>query len=421
MPRDGGVELDQMRAVVLIPDGDPGWGLPPAVPTDHGWLGGGRQTMHELAVAIACTGTDVEMRGEVDVAALEELSAAAGARPDLPDRPRAPAASDVVFVYEGVEDPALYARLALSPARVVLMLLAPPGLFGWPFAAGWSRPDPLTVDPDSVARPEHFQGAAALGFELWTNSRGLHAAAERAGVSCRFVGRGLPGALPAAPTGKDIDVIAVGHNRWAPLANRVVKELEGLGVESVRPPRARHRDLLEMLGRARVLVHPMRVEGNSRLSFEARAAGAVPVVLGTNPYTTDLDEANGAVSVGSVSEMAAAVTGLLGDPDRLGRLAAAGMRWARREVAWKPYVERVGAALAAGRPDAGRDARAVMGAALRATEGGNAERAAQLERALVAAQSDLEQHRRWLESTNASISWRVTRPLRAAKRALRRR
>src|SRR6476469_8487655 len=193
-----------MPLVVWIPGEERDWVLPPALPIDWGWLGGGRRTMHELAVALACAGHDVEMRGEVDAEVLRELSEAAGAAPRLPDRPRPPEAGDVVFVYEGVEAPLLYARLALSPARVVLMVLAPPGLVGWPFTSGWSPPDPLTVSPGAVARPEHFEAAAALGFELWPNSRALQRAST---VRCHFVGRGIPTPFPGLPPEKDIDAL----------------------------------------------------------------------------------------------------------------------------------------------------------------------------------------------------------------------
>src|SRR4051794_38073302 len=190
------------RVVVYIPVGDPGWELPAAQPLDWGWLGGGRQTMHELAVAIASAGAAVEMRGEVNPRVLGELVDAVGASPDLPAAPRAMEPSDTVIVFEGVEDPLVFTRLALSPARIVLLLLAPPGLFGWPFTEpGWELPDPLTADAASVGRAEHFRAAATLGFELWTNADGLRDAAVAAGVECRVTGRGRP-VLPSVPASK---------------------------------------------------------------------------------------------------------------------------------------------------------------------------------------------------------------------------
>jgi hypothetical protein len=339
------------------------------------------------------------MRGEVDTAVLSELSAAAGAAPRLPDRPRELEAGDVVFVYEGVEDPLVYARLALSPARVVLMVLMPPGLCGWPFAAGWTPPDPLTVDPDSVARSEHFEAPAALGFELWTNSRTLQRASS---VRCQYVGRGIPMPFPEPPAEKDIDALVLGNSRWAPLAVRVAEEL---GPRALVAPQTRH--MLELLGRSRVVVHPMRIEGNSRLTTEARAMGAVPVVLARNPYA----EKTTAVAVESVEEMAGAIEALLADPARLRELSAQGVESAREEVAWQPYVERVSAALAEPAPDVARPARAEIGAALREAE---AERVARVEH-------ELERHRSWLRSVNDSLSWRLTAPLRRAKRGVKKR
>src|SRR3954471_6541072 len=106
---------------VWLPNRDAGWAMPAAEPHDSGWLEGGRRTMHELAVAIASSGHRVEFRGEMSLPALEELSAAAGVRGELPDEPRLPGPDDIVIVNEGVSDPRVYARLALSPARTVLM------------------------------------------------------------------------------------------------------------------------------------------------------------------------------------------------------------------------------------------------------------------------------------------------------------
>jgi hypothetical protein len=357
--------------------------------------------MHELAVAFACAGQKVEIRGEVDTAVLSELSSAAGAAPELPGRPRELTAEDVVFVYEGVEDPLVYARLALSPARLVLMVLAPPGLCGWPFSAGWSLPDHLAVDPESVARPEHFEAAAALGFELWTNSPALQRASS---VPCKYVGRGLPTRFPESPSEKDIDALFLENNRWAALGKRVAEEL---GPRAVVAPLTGHRELLELFGRARVLVHPMRVEGNSRLSTEARAMGAVPVVLASNPY----GEKTATLAVDSVDEMAGAVDRLLGDPARIRKLSAEGIAFAHEELAWQPYVERVAQALTTGAVDVARPARAEMGAALREAE----------RQRLAVVEHELDRHRGWLTSMSNSLSWRLTAPLRAAKQRVRER
>jgi hypothetical protein len=405
-----------MSVVVWLPNRDAGWELPPAEPYDHPWIGGGRRTMHELAVAVACTGRAVEFRGEMSIPVLDELAEAAGARPELPAAPRPLTAGDTVIVNEGLEDPRVVARLALSPARTVLMALAPLGLFGWSFTAEpWSPPDFETVPIDSVARPEHFAGAAALGFEIWTHSPGLDRAAAAGGVTSRCVGNGQPVPFPEPPRAKDVDVVAVGSNRWAPLARPVIEELERRGVACARLPESSHADLIAALGRARVFVHPSRIEGDSRLGREARAMGAVPVVLDTNPFAVGFDEAGGSVAVGSVDEMADAVTALLADPGRLARLAATGMDTARRQVEWAPYVERVDAALREPVPDPGRGARAGIGAAVRIPLD---DRIETLERELAHARWDRDRHQRWLEGVNASASWRITAPLRALKRRL---
>src|SRR3982751_5799706 len=103
------------RVVVLMPTRDSGWTMQPAEPRD-GLIEGGRRTMHELAVAIACTGRHVEVRGGMSLPVVDELSEAAAIRLKRPTRPRLPTAGDTVVVGEGVDDAAIYARLALSPA-----------------------------------------------------------------------------------------------------------------------------------------------------------------------------------------------------------------------------------------------------------------------------------------------------------------
>jgi len=67
--------------------------------------------------------------------------------------------------------------------------------------------------------------------------------------------------------------------------------------------------------------------------------------------------------------------------------------------------------------DRGREAdhaRAGLGAALRDDH----DRAQRLESELAKARADLDRHRGWLATTNGSMSWRMTKPLRSAKRLL---
>jgi hypothetical protein len=179
--------------------------------------------------------------------------------------------------------------------------------------------------------------------------------------------------------------------------------------------------LLELFGRARVLVHPMRVEGRSRIACEARAMGAVPVALSSHRFGVGLDAAGGALTVDAVDEMPGAVADLLGAPDRLGQLSAAGMRSARDEVGWSAFVERVDAALGEPAGDAvARSAPAGVGDALRERDCAHGRELDRVVAERDAALGELERHRRWLASTTASFSWRATAPLRAAKRSLAR-
>jgi hypothetical protein len=73
-------------------------------------------------------------------------------------------------------------------------------------------------------------------------------------------------------------------------------------------------------------------------------------------------------------------------------------------------VEAVATALSKPAASPGRAAWAGLGAALRADEGTGPEHV------LAATREELRRHREWLEATNASLSWRLTAPLRAAKR-----
>ncbi|PZR65197.1 MAG: hypothetical protein DLM63_12640 [Solirubrobacterales bacterium] len=321
---------------------------------------GGIRTMHELAVAIAATGRRVEIRGGVDFGELELLGAAAGAMPELPTRPRRAGPDDVVLVPEGLADPLSFAPTVLSGARQILVLLAPTGLFGWPFVDGWSPMPPLAVPIDAVARPDHFRAMSALGFELWTHMPRLAEEAKAAGVDCTYIGNGRPLAYPP-PLPKAYDVATLAQNRWAELARSVSTKLDPtVRCHEIAP--GSNEEVLRAMGQTRVLVHPSRIEGHSRIGQEARAMGAVPVVLDSNPYAVGLDDAGGAVLAPSLEEMPRVVTDLLRDPERLRRLRERGMKTARAQVDWDEYVGRVDVALA--RPpsaDPARGARRAIG------------------------------------------------------------
>ena len=191
-----------------------------------------------------------------------------------------------------------------------------------------------------------------LGFELWTHSRGLQAAAEEAGCGCTWIGSGQPVPFPD-PVPKDHDLVVLERNRWAPLA---IDAAERVGGSVLRLPASQHAAILRGLGRARVLVWPSRVEGHSRVQVEARAMGTVPVALSTNRFAEGLGADGGAVMVDSVEAIAPAARELLGDPAELERLAALASSSAREQVDWDSYIQRVDAALSAeapGRPAAG--------------------------------------------------------------------
>jgi hypothetical protein len=286
-------------------------------------------------------------------------------------------------------------------------------MFGWPFTEEpWAKPDYDTVDLSSLARPEHFAGAAALGFEVWTHTPVLASIARKAGVECRLVGRGVPDpfAPPLLPRERDIDVLMLERSHWPASSRRVAERISGV----MTLPVGAQSEVLATLGRTRVFVQPARIEANSRIGTEARAMGAVPVMLASNPLAA-LDERHGAVLAAALDEMPAVVGALLEDPERLGALSSRGIRTAREEVRWEPYVERVDELLSQGAPrDPGRGARAGLGAALRSGEGSGSEEV------LAATRAELARHREWLEATNSSLSWRLTRPLRAARQRVRR-
>ena len=399
---------DEQRYVVWMPTPhSAGWELPPAT---HGpCIGGGHRVLHELAVAIAATGRRVEVRGSFDLAELKMLSDAAGVAPEFPQDPRRPAQGDVVLMPEGVDDPLTFGCVALSGARTILLLLGPSGLVGWPFIGGWSRQDPLNVPLDQVGRPQHFRAMGAMGFEIWSNSPTLAERVRAAGVSGTYVGAGRPVPFPD-PLPKRYDVVTLANSRWAEHALAVISRLDGPVVHHEIPP-GPNEDVLRQFGQAKVLIHPLRIEGDSRIGQEARAMGAVPVVLNTNPFSVGLDDEGGAVAVSSLEEMPAAVTELLADPDRLAALRERGMREARKHLEWTSYVTRIDEALSRpSNPDPAHEARTLVGQSiirredllrdqLQAEEG----LAADLERARDSVQAQLEAHVEQLDQAKETI------------------
>jgi hypothetical protein len=337
-----------------------GWSLPPAIPYEGAWIPGGVRTLHELAVAVAATGRHVELRGHVLTPALNELSTAAGSRPALPMNPRRPQTGEVVIVPEGLRDPLELGRLLLSGAHVVLVVLAPTGLIGWPLIDGHVPASPHEVDLRSLARPEHFRAMAALNIACWTHMRRVQELAASAGVACHFIGNGDP--LPPPPAAaKSVDVVWLKANRWAPVAEQVAARLEAT-VEAV--DEVEHPELLRRLGTARILLWPSRIEGHGRIAAEARAAGAVPVALDSNVFATGLSEDHGAVTVRSIGEMPATIHALLRDPSRLAELAERGRQSVREQLDWPTFVRRVDHALREldASDDPGAEARGAMGA-----------------------------------------------------------
>jgi hypothetical protein len=304
------------------------------------FLYGGEDMLYQFAFAAARLGYDVELRGWIGRAQFERHAQQVGASPRIGLEARRPLPDDLVIVPEGWTDPLEYARLILSPARLALMVLAAPGLFGWPFVAEeWERPDPLTVPIDTLARPEHFQAMAALGFRLLIGSPRMVDVVERAGVDWHLVGEGHAGWERRPDAEKSVDALAIGHNRWAPLADRVLRELGDLKVDRVGE--VSNDEVLARMARARVLVWPSRIEGHARIPWEARSVGCVPVALNTNPFAVGLDEEHGAVAVDTVEQIAPAIRALLEDHSRWKRLSRLGRATAPAEVDWNSFLDRV--------------------------------------------------------------------------------
>jgi hypothetical protein len=331
---------------------------------DRRFPSGGERSLYELATAAATLGHHVELRGNISAPILETITTAAGAAPMTGMGPRPPEPGEIVVVPEGVFVPHLASAALPSGARPVIVLLAPPGLFGWSFRSGWTVPDPAVVPLDSLGTPETFRAIDGLGMTMWTNAGGIAAAGRAAGVAVTWLGTGTPVDFPE-PQEKVYDVAVIMENRWYGAAEAIVEQLGDVSVLRI-PAIANQYSLAEALSPARLLVWPSRVEGMSRISREARSVGTVPVALATNPFAEIDDWGDGIVLVPDVESLANEVRSLLGDPALINSLAVAARRGARAQADWDAYRSRLAGALeqvAAVRPE--DEARAEIGALLR--------------------------------------------------------
>jgi hypothetical protein len=339
--------LARERTIVVLAPGAP-WvqgQLPESRLSREGRvISGGERSLYELATAMSQLGYQVELRGALNGPILTTVTEAAGTRPriDMPSRELRP--DDLLVIPEGGFSPSTYAEIFLSGVPAVLLVLAPPGLFGWSFRDSWSLPDPLTVPLDSVGTVETFSAITRLGFSIWTPSRGTAAAVRAGGVPARWIGTGTPVEFPKAGT-KTFDVALVQANRWSAWAEQVAQELSEVSVLRV-PEVTDTYSLCSELAPARVLLWPSRIEGMSRVAREARAVGTVPIALDKNPFVTQSDHGRGLVLVPDLVSMAAAARKLLSDRPRWRRLSDAGVASARAQVRWAGFVARVEGALA---------------------------------------------------------------------------
>ncbi len=342
-------------------DPPPSWNLPAASEFAGSWVSGGQQTLHELAVAAAAAGYEVELRGQLSIPLLDALADATGARPETPPQERRPDAGDIVIISEGGGDPLRFARVVLSPARVVLAILAPTGLFGWPFTAQPYERDPTTIPLRIVGRREHYEAVAALGIDIWTPMPRVQELATSAGARATLIGSGNPLAISDVPKSKSIDVSYLSGSRWQPVAEQVAALIRR-PVHAI--PVGGHAEVLDSIANSKLLLWLARVEGHGRVLWEARSVGTVVIGLASNVYATGLDEGSGAIAVKTIEEIPAVVERLLGDPVALARLSEAGRRTAAEQVDWRRYVSRVGEAVERVKHrdvDAAADARGAFG------------------------------------------------------------
>ncbi len=320
---------------------------------DRQSIPGGVRVLHELAVAAAAAGFESEIRGQFDGAVLHGLCSAAGVRVGTPDTSRAADADDVVCVPDGIADPTFFIRVALMRSRPVYLAMGPPGLVGWSFTPGWRLTEPLDIDVDTVGLPEQFRSIDILGYRVWANAQPIADAFAAAGVPATILHEGWCVDAPQE-TQKDVDVVTVGENRWAPITRRALEGFSGTWRELPPMP---NEQLMTELGRGRVFVHCARVEGHSRLATEARLMGTCCVGLASNRFAVGFDEDAGGALVDRPEDVVGVVERILADPDELRRRQLRARAQARSTTDWKLFVQRVGDALAAieaetERPDA---------------------------------------------------------------------
>ncbi|MBU0679678.1 MAG: glycosyltransferase [Verrucomicrobia bacterium] len=309
--------------------------MPPTTKSD-GIYSGGEYSLYEVAFGLASLGHDVEIRGRVHRETFDLMADIVGCRPRLTEEARAPDPDDVIVVPEGFPCANSYTFVAAAACRKVIFVLAPQGLFGWPFEPGWTPPDPLKVTPDEVSLPHHFRTAAEFGFRHWVESPALLQRAQNADAACDILRDGWVIMPPEFNEQKIYDVASIGYNRWRPLSQEVISKLP---FEVREIPRLDHTGFLRELSRARILLWPSRIEGTSRIQAEARYVGTIPVALSSNIFGLNLNEEGGAILVDDLDEMAEKITRLLEDPDRIEQLAGRGRATAREQIAWEPFVE----------------------------------------------------------------------------------
>jgi hypothetical protein len=354
----------ERRLVLVLPNDEVQLRLPSGMLLEHQWLHGGIRSVLELAFAAATLGWEVELRGWVDRGAYDELAALTGVAPRIPGEPRAAQAQDIVALGNAHPEPLQYAAHWLSPASLVLLAFSPFGQFGWPFADAWAPVSPLEGTRELYNQPEHLAAVAAMDIAVWTNAVTLQLMATAAGARAAYLGAGEPIPPPEVTGEKPVDAVWLSNNRWAEPAGAVAAEVSGkaqpIGVVG-RP------EMLRALGAAKLLIYPGRCEGEPRITREARAMGAVPVVIrDANPFSSRMDEEHGVALADSLEAMPELIRELLSDPVRLTELRERGIATARAETEWGPYLGRVATALATvPAADPGCGARAAIGRRLR--------------------------------------------------------